>query len=479
MGLKLGRTAALHFLSQVAVSASGFVATFAIARVLGADGVGAYALGMSLVVWFNVPLSGFQEALKKRVSEGVDRDEYFTSGVVLNLTSVVVPAALVLLFSGPVETFVGAPVAPFVALVLVTNGVFNTLRDTLHGEKKVAEAGWLRFVERVLRTVAQVAFLVLGYRIAGLFVGHAIALVVSAALGLYFVDLRPAIPDRSHFRRLVDYARHGWSGGLKGNAFNWMDTIVLGLFVAQSLVGVYKVAWTLASFLVVVSNSVSSTLFPEISDISTDGQTERVKHYLDEGLLFTGLFLIPGLFGSVAIGSDLLRIYESEFTQGATILVILVLARILDAYASQIISVIKAVDRPDIVMRIDLLFVVVNVALNFLLIYRFGWYGAAVATLVSGGVTLAASYYAISSLVGRPSVPVGEIARQTVAAVVMFGVVYALESVAPGGHFVTVALVVVGAAVYTVVLLVLSSRIRQKARALAPDSVAGVARLSR
>ena len=478
MALKLGRTAALHFLSQVAVSAAGFVATFAIARVLGADGVGIYALGMSLVVWLNVPLAGFQEALKKRISEGVDRDEYFTSGVALNLASVVIPALLVVVFADPVNEFVGAAVAELIALVLVTNGLFNTVRDTLHGEKKVAHAGWVRFCERMLRTGGQVVLLVLGYQVAGLFVGHAFALVASAAFALYFFDLRPAMPDRSHFGALVKYARHGWSGGLKGNAFNWMDTLVLGLFVAESLVGIYKVAWTLASFLVVVSNSVSSTLFPEISDISTDGNTEQVRHYLDEGFVFTGLFLIPGLFGAVALGTDLLRIYESEFTQGSLVLVVLVGARILDAYASQILSVIKALDRPDLVLRIDLVFVAVNVALNFALIAVYGWYGAAAATFASGAVTLALGYYAISDLVGRPSVPVREIGEETFAALVMFACVWGLDSAAPSGHAVTIALVLCGAAIYSVVLLAISTRIRQKARGLAPESVTRAVGLS-
>lgn len=468
MALKLGRTAVSHFLSQIALSVSGFVATLVIAWVLGADGLGAYTLGLSLMVWLNLPLAGFQKALTKRLSEGADQGEYLTAGVVVNLLSVLVPAVLVVLFRGQVNAYVGEDIAGLLALLLVSNGVFNTVRDTLHGEKKVAHAGWVRTVEQVARTVFQVVLLVLGYMIAGLFVGHALSLVVGALVAIALIDVSPAAPSKHHFRQLYQYAKHGWSGGFKGNTFNWMDTVVLGFFATNTLVGVYEVAWTLASFLAVASNSVRSTLFPEISDIAGDSDDERVHHYLNEGLVFTGVFLIPGFFGALAIGPDLLRIYNDEFTQGAFVLLLLILARLLDAYASQFTSVINGLDRPDVSFRIDVTFVAVNMSLNVVLVFLYGWVGAAVATLLSSGVALAFGLYAISDLIGVPDIPVREIGEELAAGLVMFGAVFGLHRVAPSGMWVTVALVLVGAGIYVGVLLSVSPRIRGKAEALAP-----------
>jgi O-antigen/teichoic acid export membrane protein len=156
--------------------------------------------------------------------------------------------------------------------------------------------------------------------------------------------------------------------------------------------------------------------------------------------------------------------------------VILVGALILDAYASLILSVIKALDRPDIVLRIDLVLVSMNVVLNVALVYLYGWHGAAVATLVSGGVTLGLSYVAITRLIGRPSVPYREIGEELVASVLMFACIVAFQEYAAPGVVGTVSLVAAGGVVYTVLLLGISPRIRQKARALAPRSVGPLAR---
>lgn len=471
MSLKLGKTAAIHFLSQVAVSVSGFVATFVFARVLGAEGVGIYALGMSIVIWVLVPVSGLREALKKRVSEGVEPNAYFTSGIFLNLVVVLFSASLVIAFRPIVDDFVGVPIAEWIALVLVTTGLFDTLRDALHGESKVTQAGWIKLLESILQTAFQVSLILLGYQIVGLFAGHALALVTSMFVALYFSELQFTMPSKHHFSSIIQYARHSWSGGLKGNAFNWMDTIVLGLFVSASLVGIYKVAWTLATFLVVLSNSISSTLFPEISKISTEENTELVKHYLDEGLVFTGLFLIPGFFGSIVIGEELLRIYETEFARGSVILVILIAARTVDAYASQILTVIKAMDHPDVVLRIDLLFVVINIVLNLTLVYLYGWYGAAIATLLSGCISLLFSYVAISQLIGQPKLPIREIGEESVASLVMVVCVVVIKPSFSRSIWWTVCLVGFGALIYTATLLLLSPRIRQKTIALSPDSL--------
>ena len=464
--MRLGKTTLLHFVSQVVVSVAGFMATFAIARVLGAEGVGMYALGVAIVTWLVVPMNGLRQSLTKRLSEGTDQHSYFTAGVIMHVVAGVVVVSTLLLFSGAVNRYVGAQVASLVAAVFVAHTGFAMVGGILEGEKKVADYGWLRAFERIARTVLQIALIVAGYGVAGLFFGHAVSLTIAVGIGIVLMGFTVSVPERRHFRSLLDFAQYSWLGGLKGRTFGWMDTIVLGFFVASSLVGVYEVAWTLASFFVLVANSIRSTLFPELSELSMADRDDRIHHFINEGLVFTGIFLIPGFFGALALGTDILRIYSPEFTQGAIVLLLLIGARTFDAYGSQLVSAINALDRPEVAFRINGLFVVLNVTLNVVLIATFGWYGAAVATLLSGIVTLLLSYWAIARLIGRPNVPYGEILRQIIAGLVMLSIVYAIDPIVPQGHYMTILLVGVGIAVYLLSLLALSSRIREKTAAL-------------
>jgi O-antigen/teichoic acid export membrane protein len=464
--MRLGKTTLLHFVSQVVVSVAGFIATFAIARVLGADGVGIYALGVALLIWLQIPVAGISLGIKKRISERDDPGSYLTTGVLLMGSIGVVVAAAILIFAPYVNQYVGASVAGLLAALFLSEVLFSLVGSVLQGEKKVARHGWLKAIERIARTALQIGFLLVGYEIAGLFFGHAISLAATAFLGVLLVGIRPALPTRRHVRRIANFAQYSWLGAVKSRTFGWMDTIVLGFFVSSALIGIYEVAWTLASFFVLVSNSIQQTLFPELSELSSVNRTDRIHHYLNEGLVFTGVFLLPGLFGALAVGDDVLRIYRPEFTQGVWVLLLLVAARTFDAYSAQFLSAINAVDHPDVAFRVNSVFVVVNLSLNVALVYTLGWYGAAIATLVSGIVTLILSYVAVSSLIGSPEVPFAEIGKQGLAGAVMFAIVLGLDRLLTDGNYMTVLVVFIGVGVYVVVLIAISQRVRQKATGL-------------
>jgi len=116
------------------------------------------------------------------------------------------------------------------------------------------------------------------------------------------------------------------------------------------------------------------------------------------------------------------------------------------------LNTVDAVDRPDLTFRINAIFVVLNVILNVLLIWQFGWYGAAVATTISAGVGLGLGYYYAKTII-EVSIPVGEIAKQLVAACIMGFIVYSGRLLFGESLATVIGLVVLGAAVYFSALL--------------------------
>jgi O-antigen/teichoic acid export membrane protein len=170
--------------------------------------------------------------------------------------------------------------------------------------------------------------------------------------------------------------------------------------------------------------------------------------------------------GGAILAKQLLRLYGPEFTQGSTVLVLLVLSVLLYSYQNQLVNALNGIDRPEIAFRISAIFIVLNAVLNVVLIWQFGIVGAAVATAVSAGVGLVLAYYALRQLV-EFRIPIREPSRQIVAAVIMGGIVgTTLETIERTdiinyNAIIVFLLVGVGAGVYFAVLFTLSTKFRE------------------
>lgn len=468
--MKVGQTSIVHFVSNFVSSVLGFVATVYVARILGPSPLGVYQVAVGLVSWLAIfGRAGISEAISKRVSEGSEPGEYATAGTAVIAALFVVLTTGVILFHEEVAHYIEYPASGYVVIILLVVLLSSLVNSLLVGLKLVHVSGLLSPVKTGGQALAQVGLIVAGAGTAALFVGHILGFLLVIAVGGYYV-LRSlpstAIPERKHFEGLFEFAKFSWLGNLQSGMFNYTDVLVLGYFVSSSLIGIYAAAWNIGHFLILFSGTLKSTLFPEMSSMSAEQDPQAVSQIVEQSLTFGGLFLIPGLFGGLLLGEHILRIYGPEFPQGATILNILIVANLFMGYQNQLLNALNAIDRPELAFRVNVVFVVANVVLNVVLIYLYGWIGAAVATATSVAVSLVLAYRHVDAIIDF-DLPVAEIARQWVAGAVMAGVVYGGLRVEETYRLVVhnfaivVILVIVGSGVYFTILLGLSREFRE------------------
>jgi O-antigen/teichoic acid export membrane protein len=368
-----------------------------------------------------------------------------------------------------VNAYIGYPVTKFLILILLVVLGFSVVNDILTGLSLVHVYGVLISVKVGTRSLFQIVFVVAGFSITGLLVGHIAGIAMVVLVGSYVVFHNvPTLtrPKIRHFKNLINFAKYSWLGEIRGRMFNYMDIIILGLFVSQSLIGIYSIAWNISQFLVIFSGSITNTLFPEMSRLSNEEDPSAVSSLVEKSLTYGGLFLIPGLFGGALLGEQLLRLYGSEFSQGATILVVLIVAQLIHGYQKQLTNTLNGIDRPEMAFRVNGVFIVANLLLNVVLIYLYGWIGAALATAISGGISTVVSYAYVNSIIDF-SFPGMEILYQIVASIVMACVVYGglwvenTFALLQNNIVLVLTLVILGAGVYFVSLLTLSVDFRE------------------
>ena len=466
--MRLGQTSAVYFFSKIGVSVIGFFATIYFTRTLGEEVYGFYAITLALVSWLGIIKSiGFSSAIIKRMSESEEPDAYLAAGTTIKTILTILISLGILYFNEPVNAYVGRPVAEFVALLLIASILSSLVSSALKGTHRVHIYAPLSMVENAAMSVLMVVFVFIGWELTGMLIGHAAGTLLISFVGLWIVKPSLVKPKRYHFVRLFDYAKFSWLGSVRSKSFSQADIIVLGLFVPAGLTGIYAVAYSLSEFLRVFGSSISSTLFPEMSKLSAEGDFEMVGKLTSDALAFAGLLLVPGVIGGAILGDRLMRVYGPGFGIGEEVLIILLVGILIYTYTKQLLNTLNSIDRPDLAFRANGLFVGTNLSLNVILVWQIGWVGAAIATATSAAVGLIVAYYYTNQLITF-SVPYGEIARQWTAALSMGAVVYLARYLGEANLIwvdefnavFVVLLVGLGAAVYFVLLLGISSTFR-------------------
>ncbi len=482
--MRLGQTSAIYFVSKILLSIFGFIATIYFTRTLGDEIYGYYALTLALVSWLGIVKSvGFGGAIVKRMSEGEEPDAYLAAGTAIKATLTTVVALGVFVFQEEVNAYVGQQVAELVIVLLIVSIASGLVSAALKGTHRVHIYAPLKTAQEAAITIGMVGLVYLGWELTGMLVGHALGTALIALVGLVIVRPQIVIPQRRHITRLVDFAKYSWLGSLEKKTINEMDILVLGVFVSAGLTGIYAVAYSLSKFLEVFGSAISNTLFPEMSKLSTENNLRMIRKLTSDALTFAGLFLVPGIVGATIIGDRLMLIYGPEFEIGDQVLVLLLIGVLAYTYSRQLFTTLNAIDRPDLAFRANGAVVIANIVLNVTLIYSIGWVGAAIATALSAAIGFAFGLYYVRTQIDL-SLPYREITHQWIAALSMGAVVYLarqfgeanLTWVDEFNAVFVVLLVGLGAAIYFILLLGISSKFRNTVSNNLPVTVPLLAR---
>lgn len=188
---------------------------------------------------------------------------------------------------------------------------------------------------------------------------------------------------KSNFRALPEIAAFGAKVHL-GTALNEaeyrLDIYILLLFLNSSAVGLYTVATVMGQILWYVSNSINTVLYPYVVSSSESSREEFSLRIIKTSFLCNLIILTSLLiFGSYFI--ELL--YGEEFSYSYAVFVMLAPGLLFDTLSRGIFSWLKGVGQPLAQTKISVLTLGMNLALNLLLIPKFGLIGAAAASTLT------------------------------------------------------------------------------------------------
>lgn len=373
------------------------------ARALGAAGFGDFTLGMTIAtVFMALPAWGTSRYASILAARDSGRTaEILSSSIGLTLLLALVSFPLVWLTSvlaTPRE--VVAWVALLIGVDLLAREYAILLRLLLRVHDAFLVDMLTVFAERGLMVVGAIAVLLIEpdpRYLAGAFAAGRVA--GAAVTTVLFVRRVGGFYPRFDFPPLRDLWRGGTPIAVRraiGSLSFRVDTLFLGVMRSASEVGWYGTVYTLMDGVVMLPSIVTGSLGPTLSANFGEGRRDVVIRLYQRGLKYlvtVGMF-VAAVFAVLA-DFVVATLYGSEFAPAATALRILSVTVVFIFVRRHATEVLDNVDRRSATAWIFGAGLVINVTLNFALIPRFGYLGAAAATVVTEGYLMTAMLWTL------------------------------------------------------------------------------------
>jgi len=387
------------------------------------------------------------ESDKKKVSEGIFSVSFFTLALSLGLSAVMFFLAGFL-----ADTVFGDPNS---ALIIQIGSLLVPLQALLDNSTAFFLMKQRMFICSIFNTLE--AFLPIAFGTLVLLLGGGLAEFVLASvisttavvIASYVVIARWTGPSLPRLNRVWPYLKFGSplvAGKFSSTLLNIGDRYVIGLLMGATYVGIYSVAYTIGSTVMMFLGPISTALLAPISK-SYDGQRhDEVQRFMHHSIRYFLMFSIPAAVGLSILSPSLTQsLANSNFLEGAFgITALVAFASIfygLFLLDSTIFYLIKHTYSTSALLIVAS---IANIAMNVLLIPPMGIFGSALATLISFIGLFFASYFFSRKRI-KISFDLVFILKSTLAALMMGVLVYYLNPIGWVRILITSA---IGAVVY-------------------------------
>jgi O-antigen/teichoic acid export membrane protein len=399
----ISRQSSVFFAGTIFTAGFSYVFKVYLARVLGAEDLGIYALGMTMVGFVGIFNSlGLAQSAVRFVA-AYKASEKFSQlhaliwrGAAILLAANVIFAALLLTLGRVVavrlyHSSALAHYLPWLALIMLFGVLSTFYGKVLAGYKNLVYRTLIvNFVGSPLTMLAGVVLISAGLGLKGYFIAQIFSAAVVSLLLLTAVRRLTPVESRFTAQTTTNIDRDIWtfSAAMLGISFMeflmvQVDKIALGFYTGARAVGIYSVAAALVVYVSLVLNSVNQIFSPMIADLHTRGE------YTLLGRLFQSLtkwvlgLTIPLAGVMMLFARPLMRIFGHDFEEGWPILIIGTLGQLVNCGVGSVGFLLLMSGNERRLIKIQIAMATIMVVLSMALVPLWGVFGAAIAAAVT------------------------------------------------------------------------------------------------
>ncbi len=397
------------FLNSILTRGFAFIFSIILGNILLPQDLGLYVTVVLVMTYFANMLSlnlgsGIIQKLNDK-DEQQFRDNYFTAGLIYILAFSLVGT---LIFLG-LKSFIaqifniseGRNILNLAVMLIPITMVRSYFQHLLQSEMEFRKLTYINLSAVLVQIFVSVLLVYMGYNLKGVFYG----LYSGKTLGLLIVSFivlkrfRLMLNKKTQQKApvLIRFSSVIFIGSLAVLLDRRIDMLFVAHYLDKSTVAVYSYALKFSFFFLLIGNSFSRVTYPRFtrafSDHSIPDLDRLFQYSIDFSFLFITITSMIFLFNAEYIIDWLLPSY---YLGALPFLLILFIGIVPQSVVSSTGTIFTARGIPSVSVKINWMLLSLNVVLNFLLIPRYGLYGAAIATSTTFLLKPALIFYLLS-----------------------------------------------------------------------------------
>ncbi|MBI5236608.1 MAG: flippase [Deltaproteobacteria bacterium] len=408
------RGAASAFTWRVLGAAGQFVCNMLLARMLGAEGFGLYALAMTVTAFTTVIGSaGLDQTLVRFIPAHADRGEtgairaLFAKGFLATLVVSMSAGFCIFLASGFIAAYVFnnpalAGVIKLMALSVPSWSLVNLIAGSLQGLKRIHESTLIMVALLPFINMALIYILVsAGYGVYGAAAAYLISTCVVVVIGLVFwfrgcrSDDESGRMEAASTAKLVNTAIPMALTSLMVMGMSLADTLILGAMRPPAELGVYSGALKLSTIASMALMAFSAIAAPKFASFYAERDVSAIQRIGSHSIRLILALAAPVFALSLIAPGFFMSLFGASFKTGASALVILTLGQVVYMTFGLAGQLLLMTGQEVAVRNITLAAAIVNIILCLVLIPPLGATGAALSHTASFSMTALLSQYVL------------------------------------------------------------------------------------
>lgn len=380
-----------------------FFLVIAIARYLGDIGLGKYSFIFAFIGLFSI-FSDFgtktfmvREIARNEGKTKIYFDNILTLKLIFALATLISPLIMIHFIDKNPEVITGVYVIAVATFFLVFTELFNSL---LQAYERMEYVSLIIVLERVITASLGIIILTIGFKLIALLFVFLFSYIIVFATAFSIISKKiTRIRFRFDFDLWKDIFRNSlpfWFTALFVTIYFRIGSVMLSVMKGYQAVGWYSASYRMLDALYFIPNAVIMAVFPAMSKFHIKDKASLSKLYKKSFyyLLSAGL--------AIAIGTTLLAdriilfIYKEQFTNSITALQILIWAEMMIFISSLSGYLLNSIDKQKLFTYTTAFCALVNITLNYTLISKYSYIGAATAALITEILVFILLFYFVS-----------------------------------------------------------------------------------